>query len=67
MICGGVKTFKENMDAYGNKWSGESLWSALRVYNSGPNGMNLSDLSNPMGATASYVSDMANRVTGWVN
>ena len=63
MICGGVEHFKGNMEHFGNKWSGESVWPALREYNSG--NANLADLSDGRGATASYVSDLANRVTGW--
>lgn len=65
MICGGVKHFRCNLDVYGNEWSGETIWPALRAYNSGT--ANLDDLSDPKGATGSYVSDLANRVTGWSN
>lgn len=65
MICGGVKHFKMNMDHWGNKWSAKSVWPALREYNSG--NVNAADLSDGRGATASYVSDLANRVTGWAN
>ncbi len=42
------------------------IYSAARIYNSGsiaPNG----DLSDGNGATACYVSDIANRLTGWVD
>jgi hypothetical protein len=42
------------------------IYTAARIYNSGsvsPNG----DLSNGNGATPCYVSDIANRLTGWVN
>lgn len=53
------------MDVYGNEWSGETIWPALRAYNSGT--ANLNDLSDPKGAKGSYVSDLANRVTGWCN
>ena len=43
--------------------TGGNVYVALRTYNSGR--ANLQDLSDPQGATASYVSDMANRVLGW--
>ena len=42
------------------------VYTAARIYNSGsvaPNG----DLSDGNGATPCYVSDIANRLTGWVN
>lgn len=38
-------------------------YTAARAYNSGS--VMSSDLSNGMGATPCYVSDMANRLTGW--
>ncbi|KAI7328448.1 hypothetical protein KC315_g6633 [Hortaea werneckii] len=50
----------QNLNLYG------ALYNAARGYNSGyiPKSGNLSD---PAGATACYVSDIANRLTGWVN
>lgn len=50
----------QNLDMYGN------AYSAARGYNSGfiPTSGNLSEAA---GATACYVSDVANRLTGWVN
>jgi hypothetical protein len=65
MICGGVEHFKGNLKHFGDKDSRDSVWPALREYNSG--NANLADLSDPRGATASYVSDVANRVMGWSN
>ena len=65
MICGGVEHFKGNLESFGDKDSRDSVWPALREYNSG--NANLADLSDPRGATASYVSDVANRVMGWCN
>jgi hypothetical protein len=65
MVRIGTQHFKGNLQARGDKWSGESLYPALREYNSGS--VNASNLSDGMGATASYVSDIANRLTGWVN
>jgi len=40
-----------------------SLWNVLRGYNSGC--VNYKDLSDGTTATASYVSDVANRLLGW--
>jgi hypothetical protein len=65
MIRIGTNHFKGNLKAHGDKWSGESIYPALREYNSGS--VNNGNLSDGMGATASYVSDVANRLTGWVN
>lgn len=50
----------QNLDTYGN------AYEAARGYNSGyvPTNGNLSEAA---GATACYVSDIANRLTGWVN
>ncbi|KAK7193612.1 hypothetical protein DPSP01_000164 [Paraphaeosphaeria sporulosa] len=49
----------DNLNTYGNPYK------AMRGYNSGyiPDS---GDLSEKAGATACYVSDMANRLTGWV-
>ena len=38
-------------------------YQAARGYNSGQ--INFADLSDPKGATGSYVSDLANRLQGW--
>lgn len=65
MVRKGTEHFKGNLKAHGDKWSGESIYPALREYNSGS--VNNGDLSDGRGATASYVSDIANRLTGWVN
>ncbi|MCJ1387944.1 hypothetical protein MMC18_000787 [Xylographa bjoerkii] len=43
--------------------TGGNLWDVLRGYNSGS--IDFSNLSDPKGATASYVSDVANRLLGW--
>ena len=50
----------QNLNLYGNPYS------AARGYNSGyiPKS---GDLSEAAGATACYVTDIANRLTGWVN
>ena len=43
--------------------TGGNLWNVLRGYNSGS--IDFNNLSDPKGATASYVSDVANRLLGW--
>ncbi|RPB00878.1 hypothetical protein L873DRAFT_1736036 [Choiromyces venosus 120613-1] len=48
------------------KYAGDTegnVYQAARGYNSGQ--INFSDLSDGKGATASYVSDLANRLQGW--
>ncbi|KAI9646645.1 hypothetical protein NHQ30_004642 [Ciborinia camelliae] len=47
------------INRYGN------IYEAARCYNSGE--VNKSDLNDPQGATPSYVTDIANRMTGWLN
>ena len=42
------------------------VYSAARMYNSGSVADN-GDLSDGNGATPCYVSDIANRLTGWVD
>lgn len=59
----GVSHFKNDLDEFGNHWSGETIWPAVRRYNSGH--VDVSDLSDGQGATHSYVSDIANRVKGY--
>ena len=46
------------INQYGN------YWSALRAYNSGSIAAS-GDLSDANGATKCYVTDIANRLTGW--
>jgi hypothetical protein len=43
----------------------QAYYYAARLYNSGDI-VNTSDLGNADGATNCYVSDIANRLTGWV-
>jgi hypothetical protein len=47
----------QGINTYGN------IYSAARYYNSGQ--LNVSDLNSKEGATASYVNDITNRMTGW--
>jgi len=46
------------INQYGN------IYEAARCYNSGT--VDTSNLNNGEGATASYVNDIANRMTGWL-
>jgi hypothetical protein len=52
-----VQLFNSNALTSGN------VWNVLRAYNSGS--VDQADLSDPMGATAAYVSNMANFLQGW--
>ena len=49
----------QHLNSHGN------AYSAARMYNSGAIADN-GDLSHANGATACYVSDIANRLTGWM-
>jgi hypothetical protein len=65
MVVAGTKHFKQNLIQVGNQDTADNIYRALRLYNSGS--INDSNLSDPMGATASYVSDIANRLQGRTN
>jgi hypothetical protein len=65
MIRAGTLHFKENLKEFGNADNADTIYKALRSYNSGS--CNVNDLSDPVGATASYVSDVANRLLGRTN
>ena len=47
--------------------TGGNIYNVMRAYNSGSNCMNLGNLSNPVDSTASYVSDIANLLQGWLH
>lgn len=65
MVVGGTQHYKANLKNWGDKWSPESIYPALREYNSGS--VNPNDLSDGRGATPDYVSDIAQRLQGWVD
>ncbi|KAK8122772.1 hypothetical protein PG984_011442 [Apiospora sp. TS-2023a] len=65
MVNGGTTHFKANLEDRGNNWNEQSIYEALREYNSGS--VDPSNLSNGLGATDSYVSDISQRLTGWVD
>ncbi|KAH7040881.1 uncharacterized protein B0I36DRAFT_16407 [Microdochium trichocladiopsis] len=64
MIMGGTAHFRGNLDNWGgNGWEAWCVYPALREYNSGQ--VNWNDLSDPLGATPEYVSDVSQRLGGW--
>ncbi|KAK4442818.1 hypothetical protein QBC34DRAFT_479519 [Podospora aff. communis PSN243] len=65
MIRGGTQHFKRDLVIEGDGWLAEDIYPALRRYNSG--NVNYDNLSDGRGATASYVSDIAQRLTGWTD
>jgi hypothetical protein len=83
MVTAGTKHFKGNLEQVGNQDSAQSIYEALRLYNSGSINYDVSDpysqllrptfltceqnLSDGKGATDSYVSDIANRLQGRTN
>lgn len=65
MVKAGTEHFKLNLKDFGNADTADCIYKALREYNSGS--VNPNDLSDGRGATASYVSDVANRLLGRTN
>jgi hypothetical protein len=66
MVRGGTEHFKANLQHWGDQWATSSIYPALREYNSG-NVCDQNDLSNGCNATPSYVSDISQRLQGWVD
>ncbi|KXX78201.1 hypothetical protein MMYC01_205068 [Madurella mycetomatis] len=62
MVRAGTNHFKQNLIQFGNADNADTIYKALRAYNSGS--VDASNLSNGLGATDSYVSDIANRLLG---
>ncbi|KAM7193649.1 hypothetical protein V8F20_008286 [Naviculisporaceae sp. PSN 640] len=65
MVRDGTQHYKQNLINWGDKWTVETIYPALREYNSGS--VNPDNLSDGRGATASYVSDIAQRLQGWTD
>jgi hypothetical protein len=65
MVAAGTMHFKANLEKQGNGDDAATIYSALRLYNSGT--LNSNDLSDGQGATPSYVSDLAYRLQGRVD
>ena len=64
MVNAGTQHYKGNLEQQGNADDAPTIYEALRLYNSGS--LDESNLSNGLGATDSYVSDIANRLIGVV-
>ncbi|KAL8289805.1 hypothetical protein RB597_001438 [Gaeumannomyces tritici] len=62
MVRAGTEHFKGNLHEHGDKWDADTIYKALRSYNSGR--CDADDLSKGLGATDDYVSDVANRLCG---
>lgn len=62
---GGTRHYKRDLVTEGDKWHPESIYPALRRYNSGR--VNYDNLSDGLGATGPYVSEVVQRFQGWVN
>jgi hypothetical protein len=65
MVVAGTNHYKANLQQTGNADSAQDIYQALRLYNSGS--LDANNLSNGLGATDSYVSDIANRLQGLTN
>jgi hypothetical protein len=65
MVVAGTKHFKGNLEQLDNQDTASTIYRALRLYNSGS--IDEGNLSDGKGATASYVSDIANRLQGRIN
>jgi hypothetical protein len=65
MVVAGTKHYKSNIEQVGNADTAEAIYQACRLYNSGS--LDKNNLSNGLGATPSYVSDIANRLQGRTN
>ncbi|KAI0593464.1 hypothetical protein F4775DRAFT_577842 [Biscogniauxia sp. FL1348] len=65
MVSAGTQHFKQNLKDFGDADTADCIYKALREYNSGS--VNPDNLSDGRGATASYVSDIANRLLGRTN
>ena len=64
MVNAGTRHFKQNLIDFGNADNADTIYKALREYNSGSvNPNNLSEAPNGAGVN-SYVSDIANRLLG---
>jgi len=65
MVRAGTNHYKANLKEFGDGYNADTIYKALRAYNSGS--VNPNNLSDGRGATPSYVSDVANRLLGRVN
>ena len=61
----GTRHYKANLQQLDDADTATTIYRALRLYNSGS--INEANLSDGVGATDSYVSDIANRLQGLTN
>lgn len=67
MVTCGTQHYKQNLEDWGDEWSAESIYPALREYNSGSvDSDNLSDAPDNIG-NPYYVSDISQRFQGWTD
>jgi hypothetical protein len=64
MVLAGTNHYKANLEQLDNQDTASTIYRAFRLYNSGS--LDDNNLSNGLGATDSYVSDIANRLQGVV-
>lgn len=67
MVEGGAKHFQSDLAAFGGCMDPQCVYPALRSYNSGANAVNQNNLSDAPNATPAYVSDISQRLGGWVD
>ena len=67
MINGGTRHYKDNLVNWGNEWAPQSIYPALREYNSGS--VDEDDLSTAPDGIGNpyYVSDISQRLQGWTD
>ncbi|ROV96487.1 hypothetical protein VSDG_05443 [Cytospora chrysosperma] len=67
MVTCGTQHYKQNLQDWGDAWSAESIYPALREYNSGS--VDSDDLSVAPGGVGNpyYVSDISQRFQGWTD
>jgi hypothetical protein len=65
MVMAGTRHYKANLQQLDDADTATTIYRALRLYNSGS--INEANLSDGVGATDSYVSDIANRLQGLTN
>ncbi|KUI72791.1 hypothetical protein VM1G_08419 [Cytospora mali] len=67
MVTCGTQHYKQNLEDWGDLWSPESIYPALREYNSGSvDSDDLSVAPNGVG-NPYYVSDISQRFQGWTD
>lgn len=66
MVVCGTQHFKTNLQVNGDQWDEETIYPALRDYNSGHHiDTNLSEKADGKSGNYFYVSEIAQRLQGW--